>query len=216
MFAWGPAGNGQVVRTAYNGHTKLYTGQMPRGTGKLQLLARELEADERSLRRAVEVGALRIRRPSPRRLEIDEAEKKYLRTHWSVLAGLRAALRTEPNVRAAVLFGSVARGVETEASDLDLLVELADDSIANVAQLEARLEQRFGREVQVVRWSEAEAKPPLLYTILQEGRPVLDRDGTWAKVGKRRRQLSKRAAERRAEQSRAARAALDSLGAPAG
>jgi predicted nucleotidyltransferase len=180
------------------------------------MLAEELRVDERSLRRAVEVGALRSRRPSPRRFEIDEAEKDYLCTHWSVLSGLRAALRTESNVRTAVLFGSVARGAETEESDLDLLVELDNDSIANVAHLEARLEQRLGREVQVVRWSEAKAKPPFLYTVLQEGRPVLDRDGTWVKVGKRRQQLRKQAAARRTEQSRAARAALDSLGAPTG
>jgi len=52
-----------------------------------------------------------------------------------------------------------------------LLVELDDDSIANVAHLEARLEQRLGREVQVVRWSEAKAKSPFLYTVLQEADP---------------------------------------------
>jgi hypothetical protein len=94
-----------------------------------------------------------------------------------------------------------------------LLVELNDDSIGNVAQLEARLEQRLRCDVQVVRWSEVQVKSPLMYTILQEGRPVLDRDGTWVGVGKRRRQLRKRAVARRDEQSRAARAALDSLGA---
>jgi predicted nucleotidyltransferase len=186
---------------------------MPRGTGKLQLLARELGADERSLRRAVEVGALRGHRPSQRRFEIDEAEKAYLRVHWPLLSGLRAALRTEPNVRTAVLFGSVARGNDSEVSDLDLLVELNDDSAAGAAQLEARLVRRFDREVQVIRLSEAQGKWPFLYTVLQEGRPVLDRDGTWARLGKRQPQLRKRAAARRAEQSQAARAALDSLGA---
>jgi predicted nucleotidyltransferase len=180
------------------------------------MLAGELRADERSLRRAVEVGALRCRRPGPRRFEIDEAEKDYLRTHWSMLSGLRAALRTEPNVRSAVLFGSAARGTETEESDLDLLVELGDDSIAKVAQLEARLAQRLSREVQVVRLSEAEAKPPLLHTILQDGRPLLDRDGTWGRIRRRQQQVRRQAVARRSDQSRAARAALDSLGAPAG
>ncbi len=187
---------------------------MPRGTGTLQRLASELRVDERSLRRAVEVGALKGRRPSPRRFEIDEGEKEYLLGHWSVLSGLRAALRTEPNVRTAVLFGSVARGAETEHSDLDLLVELDNDSIADVAQLEARLESGLGRQVQVVRWSEVRAKPPFLYTVLQEGRPVIDRDGTWGKVGNRRHQLRRQAEARRAEQSRAARVALTSLGDP--
>jgi predicted nucleotidyltransferase len=188
---------------------------MPRGSGNLQLLAHELQADERSLRRAVEIGALHCRRPSPRRLEIDEAEKDYLRGHWPILSGLRSALRTEPSVRTAVLFGSVARGTETEWSDLDLLVEVSRDSMADIAQLEARLERRLGREVQAVRLSEAEGNPPLLYTILQEGRPLLDRDGTWTKARRRRKNVEEQAAASRAKQSRAARAALDSLGVPA-
>jgi len=55
------------------------------------MLAMELQADERSLRRAVEVGVLRFQRPSPRRIEISEAEKDYLRSHWSTLSALRAA-----------------------------------------------------------------------------------------------------------------------------
>lgn len=189
---------------------------MPRGTGKLQALAGELRADERSLRRAVEVGALRCRRPGPRRFEIDEAERAYLRTHWPLLSGLRAALRTEPNVRAAVLFGSVARGTETEDSDLDLLVELGDDSIARVSQLEARLAQRFAREVQVLRLSEAEAKPSLLHTILREGRPLLDRNGSWEVIRRCQRKVGGQAAARRSAQSRTARAALDSLRVSAG
>lgn len=189
---------------------------MPRGIGKLQLLAGELGADERSLRRAAQVGALRCRRPGPRLFEIEEVERDYLRGHWPVIAGLRAALRTEPNVRTAILFGSVARGTETEQSDLDLLVELETDSIADVAQLEARLSHRLGREVQAVRLKEAESKPPLLYTVFQEGRPLLDRDGTWAKLVKHRRQWEKLATTRRSEQSQAARDALDSLVASAG
>ncbi|HEX3609283.1 MAG TPA: nucleotidyltransferase domain-containing protein [Solirubrobacterales bacterium] len=137
---------------------------------------------------------------------------EYLLDHWPVLSGLRMALRTEPNVRTAVLFGSVARGAETEHSDIDLLIELDNDSIADVAQLEARLEYGLGRQVQVVRWSEARTKAPFLYTVLQEGRPVLDRDGTWKKIGNRRHQLKRQAEARRTEQSRTARAALDSLG----
>lgn len=209
-------GSNPSLSVFYNGHTKRYTGQMPRGTGTLQILARELKADERSLRRAVDIGALRCHRPSPRRFEIDEAECEYLRGHWPTLAGLRTALRTEPNVRTAVLFGSTARGTEVDESDLDLLVELRNNSIADVAQIEARLGQRLGREVQVVLLSEAETKPPLLFTILQEGRPLLDRDGSWRKIARQRGQLEKRAAARRAKQSRAARAVLDSLGAPAG
>lgn len=184
---------------------------MPRGTGELQILARELGADERSLRRAVEVGALRCRRPSARRLKIDAAEKDYLRGHWPILSALRAALRTEPNVRTAVLFGSVARGTEGERSDLDLLIKVDKDSMENLALLEARLEERLGWEIQAVRLIDAEASPPFLYTIVQEGRPLVDRDGTWRHILQRSQRLKQRAAAVGVEQSTAAHAALDSL-----
>lgn len=189
-----------------------YSWGMPRGRGPLQQLAGELEVDERSLRRAVEVGALRCRRPSPRRLEIGAGEKDYLRGHWPLIAGLRAALRTEPNVRAAILFGSVARGTETEASDLDLLVELERESLSELAALTGRLEERVGREVQVVRLSEARDRPALLLTILQEGRAIVDRDGDWAAISRRRRRIERQARASRAEASEAARHALTSLG----
>jgi uncharacterized protein len=171
-----------------------------------------LNADERSLRRAVEVGALRCRRPSPRRLEIEADEKDYLRRHWPLIANLRAALRTEPNVRAAVLFGSVARGTETEASDLDLLVELERESLSGLAALTGRLEERMGREVQVARLSEARDKPTFLSTILQEGRVIVDRDGDWAAISRRRRRIERQAKASRAEASETARRALTSLG----
>lgn len=190
----------------------LYSCGMPRGRGPLQQLAGELNADERSLRRAVEVGALRCRRPSPRRLEIGPDEKDYLRRHWPVIVSLRAALRTEPNVRAAVLFGSVARGTETEASDLDLLVELERESLLELTALTGRLEERVGREVQGVRLSEARDRPAFLATILQEGRVIIDRDGDWAAISRQRPRIERQAKESRAEASETARRALTSLG----
>ncbi len=38
------------------------------------------------------------------------SEREYVRRSWRLLSTLRAALRTEQNVRFALLFGSVARG----------------------------------------------------------------------------------------------------------
>lgn len=70
--------------------------------------------------------------------------------------------------------------------------------------------------MQVVRLAEADAKPPLLYTILQEGRPLLDRDGTWGRIRQRQQDVGRQAVATRSAQSRAARTALDSLRAPAG
>ena len=48
---------------------------------------------------------------------------------------LLAALRAQPNVRLAVVFGSVARGNENARSDLDLLVELRNDGSGARAEL---------------------------------------------------------------------------------
>ena len=74
----------------------------------LDMLAHELGVSGRTLRRAVNEGTLRATRPSPRTLEIPLSERVYVRRHWTLLAKLRAFLRTERNVRFAMLFGSTA------------------------------------------------------------------------------------------------------------
>ena len=58
---------------------------------------------------------------------------------------LRDALRTEPNVRLAILFGSQAAGTSAARSDVDILVRLVDPGAARVAELTGRLERRGGR-----------------------------------------------------------------------
>jgi hypothetical protein len=73
----------------------------------LQGLADSLQVNERILRRAWALGTLRGTRTTPYRLELPVAERIYLRRHWSTLSSLRGALRTEPNVSMAVVFGSV-------------------------------------------------------------------------------------------------------------
>jgi len=90
----------------------------------LRTLARHLDVPERTLRRAAAEGLVRGRRTSERRDQTSLSEEAYLRRHWPLLRELRAALRTEPNVRLAVLFGSLASGRGSERSDVDLLVEL--------------------------------------------------------------------------------------------
>src|SRR6266508_1991 len=99
-------------------------------TTSLRSLARHLEVPERTLRRAASEGLIHGRRISERRYETSLREEAYLRRHWPLLRALREALRTEPNVRLAVLFGSQATGRATESSDLDLLVVLDDGSAA--------------------------------------------------------------------------------------
>jgi predicted nucleotidyltransferase len=145
----------------------------------LRSLARLLDVPERTLRRAATEGMVHGRRVSERRYETTLREEMYLREHWPLLRALRAALRTEPNVRLAVLFGSIATGRESEQSDLDLLVVLGDQTASAVAALSQRLSDRTGREVQLVRLQEAERSPALMADALAQGRVLVDRDVAW-------------------------------------
>jgi predicted nucleotidyltransferase len=152
----------------------------------LEPLAHELGTTDRTLRRAVRSGLVRARRPTPRTVEIGVDERVYLRGHWTTLARLREALRTEPSVRAAVLFGSLARGDDRAGSDIDLLAELRDVTPAARLDLRRRLEAATGRAVQLVEARSAERSPLLLAEILRDGRPLVDRVGLWAALQSRR------------------------------
>jgi predicted nucleotidyltransferase len=150
--------------------------------------ASELEIPARTLRRAVSEGLVRGERLSPRRFRITFREEAYLRRHWELLRALRAALRTEPNVRLAVLFGSTAIGNDDEQSDVDILVVLHDPSVSRLVELAERLSRRTGCEMQLVRLSEAETSPMLMSDVIDQGRVLVDRDDLWsALTGRARR-----------------------------
>jgi predicted nucleotidyltransferase len=146
----------------------------------LRSLAAELSIPERTLRRAAAEGLIRGRRVSPRRFRTSLREEMYLHSHWKLLQSLREALRTEPNVKLAVLFGSTAVGVDREDSDLDILVALADPAVGRLADLAGRLTRRLDREVQLVRLKDAERSPVLMSAILKEGRTLIDREQRWS------------------------------------
>src|SRR5215218_6386416 len=105
---------------------------------ELEILARQIGANERTLRRAFNEGTLRAERPTPRTLKLGAGEQRYLRRSWGLIASLRAVLRTEQNVRLALLFGSTARGDDDASSDVDLLVEMRDSSLVRIADLVAK------------------------------------------------------------------------------
>jgi predicted nucleotidyltransferase len=163
-------------------------------TSSLRALARNLDLPERTVRRAAAEGLIHGQRESERRYTTTLREEAYLRAHWPLLSSLRSALRTEPNVRAAVLFGSVAVGRESEHSDVDLLVWLRDGDAVAVASLAGRLRDRIGRDVQVVRVHDAERSPALMADAVVDGRVLVDRDGVWPGVKAAERSWRRRAA----------------------
>ena len=161
----------------------------------LRRVASGLDIPERTLRRAASDGLLRGERVSPRRFQIALREESYVRTHWGLLRSLRAALRTEPNVRLAVLFGSTATGDDGDSSDVDVLVSLREDDVRRLAALSERVSRALAREVQFVRLSDAEVSPALMLDVLEQGRVLVDRGEEWAKL-KRREPRLRRAARR--------------------
>jgi predicted nucleotidyltransferase len=134
------------------------------------------------------------RRVSERRYETTWREEAYLHEHWPLLRALRSALRTEPNVRLAVLFGSVAVGRESERSDLDLLVVARRRDARSIAALAQRLRDRLGRDVQLVRLEDAQRSPGLMLDVLEQGRVLIDRDLAWAGMKATERGFRRRAA----------------------
>jgi predicted nucleotidyltransferase len=147
--------------------------------------ASELEIPERTLRRAAAEGLVRGERLSPRRFRITFREEAYLRSHWGFLRALRAVFRTEPNVRLAVLFGSTAIGSDDECSDVDVLVVLRDPNVNRLAEVAERLSRGTGREMQMVRLSDAETSPVLMSDVIDQGRVLVDRDDLWSALKER-------------------------------
>ena len=159
----------------------------------LRRVATELEIPERTLRRAAAEGLVRGERVSPRRFEVGLREEAYLRTHWPLLSALRSALRTEPNVRLALLFGSTATGSDEARSDVNLLVALSEGDVGRLAELSSRLTARIGRELQLVRLSEAKGSPALMLEVIEEGRVLVDRDDLWGGLQKGAARLRRKA-----------------------
>lgn len=180
----------------------------------LQELAADIGAPERTLRRAVETRTLRCRRPTPRTLILDDAERDYVHRNWALLQTLREALRTEPNVKLAVLFGSTARGDAGPRSDVDLLVAWKDRSRARPgAALLAKLEDATGRRVDLIRWEQAKKSPLLMDQVLSEGRVIVDRGYVWPRLLAEQDTISARARRHERRLAREAEAALGELGA---
>jgi len=84
-----------------------------------------------------------------------------------LLESLRLRAASIPEVRLAVLYGSVARGTATRRSDVDLGISVVPDTSAIRRRAEAELRKAAERSVHVVFLEEA---PPLLrFEISKDG-----------------------------------------------
>ncbi len=176
----------------------------------LEQLAYDVGVHERTLRRAAANGLIFARRSSPRRLSLSDSETAWVRSHWQLVGGLLAVLRTEPNLELAVLFGSVARGDDVPgASDVDLLVGLRRSDPGAVRALHRRLQERLRVDVQIVPLRAARRDPRLLAEVLRDGRPLVDRGHLWLQLQASREQTREQADLVGRELREEAHAALD-------
>lgn len=157
--------------------------------------AEGLGISESALRRAARIGLLRGAHKGWRKME--EGERAWLRGHWGLVGALRAVLRTEPNVRSAWVFGSVARGEDDMHSDLDLVVRLARGGPIALRQLQRRLEAKVSRRVDLFEQEDLEAEPEFMLPLLKEARVVVDREGWWEDLGRHKHRLEQRLRARR-------------------
>ena len=158
---------------------RAYTGRIGQNLGHT---AKELGCSERTLRRYVNDGLLHGRRITSLGLELSSEETRYLRNHWTLLHTLKAALRTERDVRLAVLFGSTAVGEDQRSSDVDMLIAQCRPGPRPMAGLKQRLSRVLKQPVHLVGLEQAHGSPSLLADIVCEGRPLLDRDGLWSEL----------------------------------
>ncbi len=95
-----------------------------------------------------------------------------------IAATLREELETEPDVIAAYLYGSVARGTHRRDSDVDLALLLQEDPPDTLEGLRlglaARLQNQLKRSVQVVILNRASCD--LAHRVRRDGQLLIERD----------------------------------------
>lgn len=86
-----------------------------------------------------------------------------------VLKALRPELSSQYKVKEIGLFGSFVRGEQDEESDVDILVTFKEDaSLLDLVSLERFLEEKLGREVDVVSRNalKKELRDPILKEVI--------------------------------------------------
>lgn len=140
-------------------------------------LEQKLGVEARTLSALTEMGTIRGVGGDWHKLRKGEAE--WLIKHWGLVKSLQEALKTERLVKVAFIFGSYAKGSEREDSDLDLLVDMENETFTTQSGLHNRLEKKIGRKVDLFWLSnlvnEEDGKRNfLLENIIKELRPVVN------------------------------------------
>lgn len=136
----------------------------------------------RTLSRAAANGSIRAKGGRGHPYIVSEDEAQYLKDYWPVLSSLREALRCEPVVQEAVLFGSYATGHAHAASDLDLMVDIKNASGVQMLHLKNRLEKRLGKFVDLYLFSDLQQNYKILEEIGKTGRPLINRKSFFSKI----------------------------------
>ena len=97
---------------------------------------------------------------------------------------IQAALAPHPEIRQAILFGSLATGQGRYDSDVDLAIDAGQPlEIQAKMTLMAELAERTGRPVDLIDLQTI--GEPLLGQILKHGKRILGEDGLYAELIKR-------------------------------
>jgi predicted nucleotidyltransferase len=97
----------------------------------------------------------------------EELKRIFLKTE-SFGRFIRDSLGEVGEIKFALIYGSFARGEEAEASDIDLLV-VGDVDERRMLDIVEKVEERTGREVNYVAWTEDEFEAKV-----REGVPLLE------------------------------------------
>jgi len=84
----------------------------------------------------------------------DELKRIFLKTE-SFGRFIRSSLEEIGDIKFALIYGSFAKGEEAETSDIDLLI-VGDVNERKVLNILGKIEQRIGREVNYIAWTEEE------------------------------------------------------------
>lgn len=113
--------------------------------GAVHRMADELGISDRTLRRGVGLGLVRGVYLNARGLYLAPGEMDYLRRQWTTLDRLRRALRNEPVVQFALLYGAGARRSASPRSGPETLRLLLETSEVHVTRWLASTPSSHGR-----------------------------------------------------------------------